>query len=177
MIIHSPIVSGSLTFANGATLTPPSNSTYSGSFSGSFVGDGSNLAGVTSYTNSDTLTYINSLEVVSGSSQISLSGFSTTNLSEGSNLYYTDTRVKTKLNADGVVSGSSQLTSDFDTRYINTSGDGVVSGSAQIDGGSITNGHVTIAGNQVDLNGSNIIRTISGIYWSNIWFITINFIL
>jgi hypothetical protein len=94
--------------------------------------------------------------VVSGSSQISLSGFSTTNLSEGSNLYYTDTRVKTKLNADGVVSGSSQLTSDFDTRYINTSGDGVVSGSAQIDGGSITNGHVTIAGNQVDLNGSNI---------------------
>ena len=44
--------------------------------------------------------------IVSGSSQISLSGFSTTNLSEGTNKYYTDARVKTKLNADGVVSGS-----------------------------------------------------------------------
>jgi hypothetical protein len=44
--------------------------------------------------------------IVSGSSQISLSGFSTTNLSEGTNKYYTDVRVKTKLNADGVVSGS-----------------------------------------------------------------------
>jgi hypothetical protein len=30
----------------------------------------------------------------------------TTNLTEGTNLYYTDTRVKTKLNADGVHSGS-----------------------------------------------------------------------
>ena len=34
----------------------------------------------------------------------------------------------------GIVSASAQLTSDFDTRYINTNSDGVVSGSAQIDG-------------------------------------------
>jgi hypothetical protein len=42
----------------------------SGSFSGSFVGDGSQLSGVTSYTDSDTLAYINSIGVVSGSEQL-----------------------------------------------------------------------------------------------------------
>ena len=35
MIIHSPIISGSLTFADGATFTLPDNGVYSGSFSGS----------------------------------------------------------------------------------------------------------------------------------------------
>src|SRR6056300_597039 len=35
MIIHSPIISGSLTFADGATFTLPDNGQYSGSFSGS----------------------------------------------------------------------------------------------------------------------------------------------
>ena len=40
MIIHSPIISGSLTFANGATFTLPDNGIYSGSFSGSVAGIG-----------------------------------------------------------------------------------------------------------------------------------------
>jgi hypothetical protein len=40
MIIHSPIISGSLTFANGATFTLPDNGIYSGSFSGSVAGLG-----------------------------------------------------------------------------------------------------------------------------------------
>jgi len=35
MIIHSPVISGSLTFADGATFTLPDNGVYSGSFSGS----------------------------------------------------------------------------------------------------------------------------------------------
>jgi len=35
MIIHSPIISGSLTFADGATVTYPDGGSYSGSFSGS----------------------------------------------------------------------------------------------------------------------------------------------
>ena len=35
MIIHSPIISGSLTFADGATVTYPDGGNYSGSFSGS----------------------------------------------------------------------------------------------------------------------------------------------
>jgi hypothetical protein len=46
--------------------------TLSGSFSGSFVGDGSQLSGVTSYTDADTLSYINTLGVVSGSEQINI---------------------------------------------------------------------------------------------------------
>ena len=44
MIIHSPIISGSLTFADGATVTYPEGGVYSGSFSGSFQGEGSNLS-------------------------------------------------------------------------------------------------------------------------------------
>jgi hypothetical protein len=32
----------------------------------------------------------------------------------------------------GIISGSSQLTSSFDTRYLNTGGDGVISGSSQL---------------------------------------------
>jgi len=39
MIIHSPIISGSLTFADGATFTLPDNGEYSGSFSGSIQVD------------------------------------------------------------------------------------------------------------------------------------------
>ena len=40
MIIHSPIISGSLTFADGSTFTLPDNGVYSGSFSGSVAGIG-----------------------------------------------------------------------------------------------------------------------------------------
>ena len=50
--------------------------------------------------------------LVSGSSQVNLAsvtGNSTSNVSEGTNLYYTDARVKTKLDAETVVSGSSQV--------------------------------------------------------------------
>jgi hypothetical protein len=45
----------------------PNIITGSGYFSGSFIGDGSQLSGVTSYTNTDTLNYINSIGVLSGS--------------------------------------------------------------------------------------------------------------
>jgi hypothetical protein len=48
-----------------------------------------------------------------------------------SSAHFTD-GVKKKLNTDGVISSSAQLTSTFDTRYLNTIGDGVLSGSAQI---------------------------------------------
>ena len=54
----------------------------------------------------------------------------------------------------GIVSASAQLTSDFDTRYINTNGDGVVSGSAQIDGTAITNN--TISGVALGSNLNNL---------------------
>jgi hypothetical protein len=116
------------------------------------------------YTDADTLAYINDLGVHSGSF---LGTATTSNLSEGSNLYYTDARVSTRtdtilnhsnhtnisvskvgnelrfsaassygdsdvtdhLDSLGVISGSSQLTTEFDTRYLNTDSDGVHSGS------------------------------------------------
>ena len=56
--------------------------------------------------------------------------------------------------SSGIVSGSSQLTSDFDTRYINTNSDGVVSGSAQIDGTGISNN--TISGVALGSNLNNL---------------------
>jgi len=49
-----------------------------------------------------------------------------------------NTTIKSKLDADGVISSSTQLTTTFDSRYLNTGGDGVVSGSAQIDVASTT---------------------------------------
>ena len=48
-------------------LTTSPTSAFTGSFTGSFIGDGTQLTGVTSYTDADTLSYINSLGVVSGS--------------------------------------------------------------------------------------------------------------
>ncbi len=66
---------------------------------------------------------------VSGSSQISLSGFNTSQLSENTNLYYTDTRVKTKLNTESVLSGS-----NLDGMTVS----GSFSGSFQGDGSSLT---------------------------------------
>ena len=66
---------------------------------------------------------------VSGSSQISLSGFNTSQLSENTNLYYTDTRVKAKLNAESVLSGS-----NLDGMAVS----GSFSGSFQGDGSSLT---------------------------------------
>ena len=64
-----------------------------------FYGDGSNLTGVTSYTDSDNTDHLNSLGVVSGSTQVNADII--TNF---------DSNVKDKLNVDGVISGSDQLT-------------------------------------------------------------------
>lgn len=66
---------------------------------------------------------------VSGSSQISLSGFNTSQLSENTNLYYTDTRVKAKLNTESVLSGS-----NLDGMTVS----GSFSGSFQVDGSDLT---------------------------------------
>jgi len=43
---------------------------------------------------------------------------STADVAEFSNLYYTDTRVKTKLNTEGVISGSSQVDHDATTNFV-----------------------------------------------------------
>ena len=68
----------------------------------------------TGYTDAAVKTKLNAEGVVSSSAQVSLSGFDTDNLSEGSsNLYYTDARVKTKLDTEGVLSGSAQIATDI----------------------------------------------------------------
>ena len=85
-----------------------------------------------------------------------LTGIDTDQVTEGSNLYYTDTRVKTKLNAEDVISGSTQIninhldTDDLsegstnlyytDARVkakLNT--ETVFSGSSQVNADTITN--------------------------------------
>jgi len=94
------------------------------------------------YGDSDVTDHINSLDVHSGSH---LGTADTDDLSEGStNLYYTDTRVNTKLNTEGVISGSSQVdinstSGTLTTLGTVTSGDvsailpsGVISGSGQL---------------------------------------------
>ena len=120
-------------------------------FTGSFVGDGTNLSGVTSYTDSDNTDHLNSLGVISGSSQISLGGFNTSQLSENTNLYYTDARVKTKLDADGVISGSSQI-SGITNAQLNGS----------IANGKLANSSITISGTSVSLGGTITDETLFG---------------
>ena len=72
MILDNPIVTGSLNVQNAVTASNISIAATASAvyFTGSFVGDGTQLSGVTSYTDSDTLDYINSLGVLSGSAQI-----------------------------------------------------------------------------------------------------------
>jgi len=79
--------------------------------------------------------------IVSGSSQINLgsvSGNSTSNVTEGTNLYYTDARVKTKLNAETVVSGSSQIFIDSTNGYSTFSSSIATSISASVAAGTPT---------------------------------------
>jgi len=66
-----------------------------------------------------------------------IDALSTDNIAEGDNLYFTDARVKTKLNAENVISGSSQVNADSITNFDanvkdKMNADNVVSGSAQI---------------------------------------------
>jgi hypothetical protein len=46
--------------------------------------------------------------------------------------YRTGAEVLSDINPGGLVSSSAQLTTEFDTRYLNTTGDGVISSSAQV---------------------------------------------
>jgi hypothetical protein len=87
--IHATDITGSIAATNG-------------------VISGSSQVNADSITNFDTNVKdkLNTEGVISGSSQVSLS---TTDVSEGTNLYYTDARVKTKLNTETVVSGSTQI--------------------------------------------------------------------
>ncbi len=142
MIIHSPIISGSLTFANGATFTLPTGGVYSGSFSGSFQGptfSGGTFSGVINSTNG----------VVSGSSQVSYVGLS--NIPAG--IVSSSTQIDTLFNLDGVVSSSAQVLPLLPA--------GTVSGSSQVVGSSITTNTITIGSTSTALGGTS--TTLAGL--------------
>ena len=147
--------------AFNSTLASVAGGTYSGDDSITTIGT----------VTAGSVTAILPTGVVSGSSQISLSGFSTTNLSEGTNLYYTDARVKTQLNSNTVVSGSSQINVASTTGDIalgtRTSGDYVASlvagtnitlsnnsGEGATPTIGLTNNAITIAGTSTSLGGT-----------------------
>ena len=99
------------------------------------------------------------LSAVSAAFDSTIDALTTDEIAEGTNLYYTDVRVKTKLTAEGVISGSSQVVlnaadlTGFDTDdvaegtnlyYTDTrvktklDADGVISGSSQVQIDSVT---------------------------------------
>jgi len=90
--------------------------------------------GVKSKMNTDT--------VMSGSY---LGTATTANLSENASfLYYTDARVKTKLNAEGVISGSAQVTLSSTTGYGSVLNQAVLTTSTPTFAGATFSGNVTI---------------------------------
>jgi len=92
---------------------------FTGSFSGSFEGNGSGLKSVNYYNLSNLPTTITPFQKNSILANNSIRDNFVSN-------------VKTRLNAEGVISSSAQLTTEFDIRYGNEVGDNLISGSAQI---------------------------------------------
>jgi len=86
------------------------------------------------------------IDTLSGSLLTTISGLDTDDVAEGSNLYYTDIRVKTKMDSDGVVSGSSQVSFDGITNKPT-----LVSGSSQINADE-TEGWVADVKTQLNAN-------------------------
>ena len=123
MLIHNADITGSLTingvpyntgsytgiFKSGTNIISGNTVILTGSFTGSFLGDGSQLSGVTSYTDADTLSFI---QGYSGSYSGSFSG---SFFGDGSNLSgvtsYTDADTLDFINSLNVVSGSIQTVS------------------------------------------------------------------
>lgn len=123
MLIHNADITGSLTingvpyttgsytgiFIAGTNIMSANTVSLTGSFTGSFFGDGSQLSGVTSYTDADTLSFI---QGYSGSYSGSFSG---SFFGDGSNLSgvtsYTDADTLAFINSLDVVSGSIQTVS------------------------------------------------------------------
>jgi hypothetical protein len=146
IVTGSLIVSGSNTFRNigraeftgsfnvngGITVT---QSITASVISGSFVGDGSSLSGVTA-ADVDFVNVLNKPTLVSGSSQIDLTG--TTNYVSG---------IKTRLNAETVVSSSQQIKTLLPT--------GTVSGSSQVSFNGIVD-EPTLFSSSIQVNADTI---------------------
>jgi len=145
----------------------------SGSFSGSFVGDGSQLSGVTSYTDADTLSYINTLGVLSGSAQIGsdISGsFTDASSSIATDIVSLDsskadktavtgafdnasgsfstrvTSLETSVGAGGLLSSSAQIAADISGSFVDA--------SSSLAADIVTNAN-NISSNDTDIAGLN----------------------
>jgi len=101
-------------------------------FTGSFVGDGTSLEGVTSYTDSDNTDHLNSLGVISGSSQVS--GITNSQLAGSITAAKLAGSIgNSKLSNSAItISGTSVSLGSSITDETLFGGTGVVSGSSQI---------------------------------------------
>ena len=135
------VVSGSVQVDHDSTTNFVANEHIDHTTVSITAGNGLTGGGTIASTRTINIGAGNGITVNSDDIEVDMSVFDTGDLSEGSNLYYTDARVKTKLNAETVISGSSQLTTEFDTRYLNTDGDSVVSGSSQVPMGGDLSGN------------------------------------
>ena len=134
--------------ANGTLDLGTSSDKFRNVYATTLYGDGSNLTGVTSYTNTDNTTHLNSLGVISGSSQVDAA--TVTNF---------DANVLAYQQTLGVISGSSQVNADtvtnFDTNVLaKLQAETVISGSSQVTGianSQLTNDGITILGTDLSL--------------------------
>ena len=120
---------------------------YTGSFSGSFIGNGSGLSNISiDYYDIDNLPAV-------------ITPFERNSV-RANNAFRDNfpTYVKDRLNLEGVISSSAQLTTEFDLRYGNEEGDNLISGSSQVDFNSISNVPTGIisSSNQITISESQI---------------------
>jgi len=118
----------SITNLNSTTASLNTSVTNLNSYTSSFPTATVTLSNKTISGASNTLSNIGNSSLTNSS--ITIAGTST---SLGGSI-----TAATILQGTGVISGSSQLTTDFDSRYLNTNGDSVVSGSSQISHDSTT---------------------------------------
>jgi hypothetical protein len=77
--------------------------------------------------------------------------------------YRTGAEVLSDINPGGLISSSAQLTTEFDTRYLNTTGDGVISSSAQLTSTFDTR-YLNTTGDNVLSSSAQIASEISGAF-------------
>ena len=102
-VVTASVIEGDFEVGGGGSVNLSGASSVTGSFTGSFKGDGSELT-------------FGGTGIVSRSSQL---------IPTFDGLYL-------EINGDGVISSSAQLYSDFDARYGNEGGDGLISSSQQV---------------------------------------------
>ena len=102
-VVTASVIEGDFEVGGGGSVNLSGASGVTGSFTGSFKGDGSGLT-------------FGGTGIVSRSSQL---------IPTFDGLYL-------EINGDGVISSSAQLYSDFDARYGNEGGDGLISSSQQV---------------------------------------------